>query len=105
MAGVLQEAKKSSCPSTSPLTTQNQNQPPALQRVAQMIAPQKAAKEGSVGQRGGNNIRENMHNAKNNHCVMRKQTGRLRGWAGYIQEGGAEIPLAVSSDILAEKKI
>ena len=49
-----------------------------------MIAPQKATKAG-----GGNNIRENMHNAKNNHCVMRKQNWAATGAsAGYIQEGG-----------------
>lgn len=55
-----------------------------------MIAPQKATKAGAVGVAGGgNNIRENMHNAKNNHCVMRKQNWAASGAsAGYIQEGG-----------------
>lgn len=46
-----------------------------------------------------------MHNAKNNHCVMRKQNWAASGARlGIFRKEGAEIPLAVSSDILAEKK-
>lgn len=53
---------------------------------------------------GGNNIRENMCNAKNNHRVMRRQNWAASGaGAGIFRKEGAEIPLAVSSDILGEK--
>lgn len=42
---------------------------------------------GGVG--GGYDIRENMCNAKNNHCVMRKQNEAASGAStGYMQEGG-----------------
>lgn len=47
-----------------------------------------------------------MCDAKNNHPVMRKQPGRLRGqcWV-YSGRRGQKFPwLAVSSDILGEKK-
>lgn len=53
---------------------------------------------------GGNNIRENMCNAKNNHRVMRRQNWAASGAsAGKFRKEGAEIPLAVLSDILGEK--
>lgn len=42
-----------------------------------------------------------MHNAKNNHCVMKKtELGRLEGGRlGIFRKEGAEIPWQVSSDI------
>lgn len=45
-----------------------------------------------------------MCNAKNNHRVMRRQNWAASGaGAGIFRKEGAEIPLAVSSDILGEK--
>lgn len=55
-----------------------------------------SSKGNQEGGGGNNNIRENMCNAKNNHCVMRKQSWAASGAStGYMQEEGAEIPLEV----------
>lgn len=46
-------------------------------------------------QRGGggnNNIRENMHSAKNNHCHEKTELVCLAASTGYMQEKGAERP-------------
>lgn len=64
-----------------------------------MELPKKLECSSNGHQKGGggnNNIRENMCGAKNNHCVMRKQSWAASGASrGYMQGGGAEIPLEV----------
>lgn len=108
VAGVLQRKQRSPL---APLLPSHYTEPkptPCSTAKAQMIAPQKATKEGErEGQRGGNNIRENMHNAKNNHCVMRKQNWAASGarLGIFRKEGGRNLPWQCQTFWLKKKNL
>lgn len=77
---------------TPPLHHTKPRLTPSVHGVAQTTAPQKETTGQGAGRRG-ENIKENMGDAKNNPCVMRKQNWAASGAkTGYIQEEGGRNP-------------